>query len=232
MTAQSRIGTLLPTVGTVLVSVVLYFVLRGLGFSEIWSLTIPGVASAALTIVNSVKQKRLDTIGVLVVLELVITLGLAFTSDDPRIAAIRPAFYTLISGAYFLFTCRVGRPIMYTAATPMATDGGEPVRTRAYELAWDNPRFRRNSRLMTGVIGVIMFADSAIRIAVVYHYPAADLDRAFLLSQIAGVVMIVGVIVTMIVFVRPGSKVVDSLMEEAAVSAGTPRGTYQHSQVG
>ncbi|MGU3436382.1 VC0807 family protein [Actinomycetes bacterium M1A6_2h] len=219
MNVQSRIRALVPTFGTVFVSVAAYFVLRRLGFSEIWSLTIPGIASAAMTVANSVRQRRLDTLGALVVLELAITLGLAFTTDDPRIAAIRPAFYTLISGAYFLFTCRVGRPIMYTLATPMATDGGEPVRTRAYEMAWDIPKFRRNSRLMTGIIGVIMLVDSAIRVAVVYHYPASDLDRAFLLSQIAGVVMIVGVIATMVVFVRPGSKVVDGLMAEAHLCA-------------
>ena len=99
-----------------------------------------------------------------------------------------------------MVTCRVGRPIMYAAAAPMATDGGEPVRTRAYELAWAIPSFRRNSRLMTAIIGALMILDSVIRIAVVYHYPAA----------------------TMITFVRPNSRVVDSLMDESANVVGAP----------
>ncbi|MGW4844504.1 VC0807 family protein [Nocardia brasiliensis] len=215
----SRFKALLPLFGNVIVSTVLYFVLRAIGFSEIWSLAIPGIVVAVTTTVGSIRRRSLDVIGALVLVELVVSLGLAFVTDDPRIAAIRPALYMLTTGGFFLFTCVVGKPVMYLLATPMATNGGEPRRTEAYHRAWDEePRFRKLERLMTLGVGLTMFLDSGLRIGIVYSSPASDLDRSFLVSNGAAIVMVVLVIVIMVAFIPRLSKIVDRVQQRVPES--------------
>ncbi|WP_378740246.1 VC0807 family protein [Nocardia brasiliensis] len=210
----SRFKALLPLFGNVIVSTVLYFALRAVGFSEIWSLAIPGIIVAITTTVGSIRRRSLDVIGALVIVELAVSLGLAFVTDDPRIAAIRPALYMLTTGAFFLFTCVVGKPVMYLLATPMATNGGEPRRTAAYHRAWDEePRFRRLERVMTAGVGLTMFLDSGLRVAIVYSSPATDLDRSFLVSNGAAIVMVVLVVAIMFTCIPRLSKIVDQVQQ-------------------
>src|SRR5439155_17975028 len=119
-------------------------------------------------------------VGVLVILEIALSVVLLFVTDDPRIVAIKPAFYTILAGLYLGATCFVGRPAVYVAATPMATRG-DPVRAVAYERAWnESAEFRRRQRFMTGAFAAFLLLASLLRIVVVYHYTAEQIERSFL----------------------------------------------------
>lgn len=205
---------LLPVLAEIVVPTLTYFALRAVGFSAVWSFALPAIGVAAFAAVQTVRSRTIDTIGVLVFIELAVSLSLTSVTDDPRFSAVRPAIYLLFTGAYFLVTCVVGRPIMYLMATPMATNGGDPVRSAAYASAWEySPRFRRIERLMTAGVGLVLFVDSAIRIVIVFSFPADQVGRSFLLSNVASIVMIVLVIAIMIAGVRAASPIVDALAE-------------------
>jgi hypothetical protein len=105
--------------------------------------------------------------------------------------------------------------VLYVMATPMATDGGEPVRTRAYEWAWLNAaRFRAHQRMLTGSVGAVMFLDSALRVLIVFSYPSDQVDASFLYSNAVGVMMIALVAVLMIFFVRRGGRYIDAIVAD------------------
>ncbi|WP_067510090.1 VC0807 family protein [Actinoplanes sp. TFC3] len=209
-----RLRALLPTLLDVIVPVILYFLLKKLGSSDFWALTLAGVGTGVYALVNTIRRRKLDFIGILVLLEIVLSIGLLFITNDPRLVAIKPAFYTTLTGVYFLFTCVVGKPIIYTAVTPIATEG-DPVRTKAYARAWDESRpFRLRERLMTAVFGVGLLIEAVLRIVIVYHWSPAKLDESFVISQLPGIIVIVAVLAFFGSQVPAISKIVDDIQEQ------------------
>ncbi len=206
-----RLRAFLPMLLDVIVPVAAYFVLRKAGLSSFWALTAAGVSTGLYAMFNTIRRRKLDFIGVLVILEILLTLGLLFLTDDPRVVAVKPSFYTALAGLYLVFTCFVGRPIVYLAAAPIATQG-DPARTRAYELAWERSRdFRFRQRMMTAVFGVALIIEAAARVGVVYHYSPEKLDQSFVLSQLPGVVGLVLVLALFRLQVPALRRVVDGV---------------------
>lgn len=159
-----RVRAFAPLVLDVVAPTMRYYLLRACGVGEVAAFAVTAVLTGFAAVAVSLRRRILDTVKVLVCLELALSIGLSIAVHDPRVAAVRSAVYLLIAGGYFLLSCVVGRPVLYVMATPMATDGGEPVRTRAYEWAWLNAaRFRAHQRMLTGSVGAVMFLDSALR---------------------------------------------------------------------
>ena len=208
-----RLRALLPTLLDIVVPVILYFILKKVGFDDFWALTVAGVGTGLWTLYTTIKRRKLDWIGILVILEIILTIALLYTTNDPRVVAIKPAFYTALTGLYFLFTCFVGKPIVYLAVAPMATEG-DPVRTEAYSLAWDeSAKFRLIERMITAAFGIALLIEAVLRVFIVYHWSPAKLSESFLISQLPGGALIVLVLVFVRLQVPTISKIVDNIQE-------------------
>lgn len=210
---MNRLRLFLPVLLDIVVPVIAYVVLRALGANQFWALTLGGVGTGVVALLNTIRRRRLDWIGVLVILEVALSVALLFTTKDPRVVAVKPAFYTALTGFYFLFTCVVGKPVVYLAAAPIAT-GGDPVRTEAYGLAWDeSPVFRARERVITAAFGVALLIESVLRVWIVYHWSPAKLGESFVLSQLPGIVLLVAVLGLARSQVPTISKIVDGIQE-------------------
>jgi len=217
-----RLRALMPTLLDIIVPVILYFILKKVGLSDFWALTVAGVGTGVYALVNTVRRRKIDFIGILVLLEIALSVGLLFLTDDPRLVAIKPAFYTTLTGLYFLFTCVVGKPIVYLAVTPIATDG-DPVRTEAYAQAWDrSAKFRTRERLMTAAFGVGLLIEAVLRVFIVYRYSPAKLDESFVISQLPGLVVIAAVLLFFRSQVPAISKIVDGFQEQIKEQRKSP----------
>jgi len=213
---MNRLRLLLPTLLDVIVPIVVYFVLRGVGVGQFWALTSAGVGTGVYALFNTIRRRKLDFIGILVLLEVALSAALVFTTDDPRLVAAKPAFYTALAGVYFLFTCVVGKPVVYIAAAPIAS-GGDLVRADAYDLAWDeSATFRTRERLMTAAFGGVLVIESVLRVWIVYHWSPARLDESFVISQLPGLVGLVLVLGFVRLQVPTISKIVDGIQERLA----------------
>jgi hypothetical protein len=213
---MSRLRLLLPTLLDLVVPIVVYFVLRQVGVDQFWALTAAGIGTGVYALFNTARRRELDFIGILVLLELALSAALLFTTDDPRVVAIKPAFYTALAGLYFLFTCVVGKPVVYIAAAPIAS-GGDPVRAQAYDLAWDeSATFRRRERLMTLAFGLALLIESVLRVWIVYQWSPEKLDESFVISQLPALVLLAAVLVFVRLQVPTISKIVDAIQERLA----------------
>jgi intracellular septation protein A len=185
---------MVPLLLDVVVPTVGYFVLHAAGLSDFWALAVAGSATALVTVVNTVKRRRLDALGVLVVIEIALSVALLFVTRDPRILLVKPSFFVAVGGIFCLVTLFLGRPLVFTTAKPMATKG-DPRRAAAYEMAWDrSPRFRQLERTITAAWGIAFVAEAVLRALVVYHYPADQIRNSILLSQAPGLVLIAAAI--------------------------------------
>ncbi|HEY9476015.1 MAG TPA: VC0807 family protein [Mycobacteriales bacterium] len=185
---------LLPILADIVIPTAVYLLLHRLGVGDVWALTAAGAATGVHTAIATVRRRRLDGIGLLVVCELALAVLLLSVTQDPRLVLARPAFYTALSGTYLLASC-LGQPIVYHAARPMAVKG-DPRRAVAYERTWDrSAEFRRRERLITAGIGAALLVESVLRVVVVYSLPPRQVEESVLLSQVPGLVLLVVVIV-------------------------------------
>jgi hypothetical protein len=113
-----------------------------------------------------------------------------------------------------LISCLAGRPLSYTAATPMATKG-DPERAVAYERTWHHsPELRAIHRQLTAGIGVAMVAYAILRVLIVYSFSTGT---ALLAQDVPGLVLIALVVVLIRRRVPRLRRIVDA--EQAALAA-------------
>src|SRR4029453_14588177 len=169
--ATSRLPALLPTLLDLVIPTAGYFLLHWAGLPDIWALTIAGAATGVNAAVTTIRRGRLDALGLLVVAEVGVSVVLVAVTADPRLILARPAVYLAVAGVVNLVSGFAGRPLSYTASTPIAPKG-DPERAVAYELAWPHPpELRRIHRQLTAGIGLAMIVYAVLRVLIVYSFP-------------------------------------------------------------
>jgi hypothetical protein len=187
---KSKLRAALPLLADIVIPVAGYYLLHALGLGDFWALTISGMATGLNAVANTILRRRLDGLGLLVVIELALSIALLFVTRDPRIVLIKPSFYIAVGGGYALVSCFAGKPLVYFSAMPFATRG-DPKRLTAYERAWDDsPAFRRIMRVLTVVWGVAFLVDAVVRVVIVYRFGPDQVNRSLLLSQVPSIVLL------------------------------------------
>ena len=169
-----------------------YFVLHALGVSALGALILGSLVAILSTVINTVRRKRLDGVGVLVIVEIAASIALQFVMRDPRLLLIKPSFYSAIGAGYLFITAFYGRPLTYQGVKAMAAKGG-PERAAACERAWErSAAFRTAIRVSTIGWGIAFLADAVLRVILVYALP---IERAVWLSNLphlAAIVLLIG----------------------------------------
>jgi hypothetical protein len=214
---NAKLRALLPMLVDIVLPVAGYYLLSVCGLDDFWALTIAGLATAAHALVTTVRRRRLDGIGALVVLEIALSLVLLAVTRDPRIVLLKPSFYTALAGLFLLGTCVAGKPFTIDITRPMAI-GGDETRAPAVDAATAHSTgFRRAHLQITAVWGVLWLVESVVRGWVVL---VTDVSTGVLASQVPGIVALVAGIVYTRSRVPALKRYVD---EYADVSAsGTP----------
>jgi hypothetical protein len=193
---NDRMKALLPFLLDLIIPIGGYFLLHNVfGLSDFWALSLGGLATMVNAVVTTVRRGRLDSFGLLVVLEVALSVVLLFVSRDPRVLLLKPAFYVAVGGLWALVTLRVGKPLAYESGKPFATKG-DPMLVVAYERAYErSDRFRAALRVVTAMWGVAFLLDAALRVVIVYRYSPALINDSLLLSQVPLIALLVLVIV-------------------------------------
>lgn len=187
-----------------------------------------GVIAAVPVAQASLGGEQVDGMGLFVLVELAAGVVVTLVSDDPRFVLARPAIYTAVAGIYALVSCRVGRPLMFDAAKPMAV-AGDPLRGQAYENAWLNSaRFRAISRAMTGGLAAVMVAESVLRVIIVYRGERVDLVGTGLAAQLPAIALLVVFVLGVRFLAVPRSReIVDRELNALRTVPGTRPGDPQ-----
>jgi hypothetical protein len=189
-----KLRAALPMLVDIVLPVAGYYLLSACGVDDFWALTIAGLATAAHALVTTVRRRRLDGLGALVVLEIALSLVLLAVTRDPRIVLLKPSFYTAFAGVFLLGTCVAGKPFTMDMTRPMAV-GGDPARAAAVDAATANSAgYRREHVRITAVWAVIWLVESVVRGWIVLE---TDVATGVLASQVPGLVaLVVGALYT------------------------------------
>jgi hypothetical protein len=173
------------------------------------AMTAAGAAAGLSTVINTIKRRGLDRVGLLVVLELAAAITIMIFVHDERLMLIRPSVYTAIAAVYLIVSGIAGKPLTYAGSRVMAARGG-PARIAAFERTWDkSPEFRHTHIAVTIAFGICLAIDSILRVIIVYHFPV---DRAAWLSNVPHMTAIALMVVTSALAGRRFSRLVDQQM--------------------
>jgi hypothetical protein len=188
---------------------VAYFLVKAFGAPVVWAMTIAGAVAGLSAVVNSIRRGKIDALGALVVVEIIASLLLMIFVRDPRLALIRPSFYTAVASVFLISSAFVGQPLTFAGSRQMAASGG-PARLAAFERTWEkSAEFRRTHRRVTFGFGIAFALDSILRVAIVYGTPV---ERAAWLSNIPHLTAIVLMVAISALAGRKFGRLVDEQM--------------------
>lgn len=188
---------------------VAYLLVKMIGAPAAWAMTVAGTVAGLSAAVNTVRRGKIDAVGALVLLEIVVSLLLMIFIRDQRLMLIRPSFYTAMAAVFLLSSAMAGKPLSFAGSRHMAAAGG-PARLAAFERTWEkSAEFRRTHRSVTFGFGLALALDSILRIVIVYEAPT---DRAPWLSNVPHVAAIILFVIISALAGRKFSRLVDEHM--------------------
>lgn len=135
-----------------------------------------------------VRTQRLDIIGVISLIFIVLGLLTSLISGNPRFFLIKESAFTGLFGLAFLGSLLLPRPLMFHLSRQFYS-GGDPNRAARFEERWHDTAFRFGQRLMTVVWGCALISEALIRIGLVFIMP---IPIFLVVSPVMGVMVIVG----------------------------------------
>jgi hypothetical protein len=178
----------LPFLLDFLVPLAAFYALTAAGLSSFWSLTIGGALTGVVSGVNTLRRRRLDGLGLLVIAEIALGLVLIATTRDPRLVLARSSLYLALAGIWVLGSAVLGRPVTINTSKGFAARSDGEAGIAAVEwLAANSAPFLRIHRRLSALWGGMFLLYAVVRVVIIY---STSVSRAVSVSEIPGLVAI------------------------------------------
>jgi hypothetical protein len=170
----------------------------------------------ALSIILSwLRKRRIDVVGVAVLMAILGGILVAFLTHEPRFAALKAAPFFALFGAACLLSLAAPRPLMFFVAREFAA-GGDAARRAEWNARLEIPQFRRGMRRLTAVWGIATLVGAALGIAAAFLLP---ISVTLVVEPMIGAGIVAGLLLWTAGFARRGEarlrQAQDALAEEA-----------------
>jgi hypothetical protein len=163
-------GMLVTYLPTLVLPVVLYQVLIGRGVATIPALTATAIFPLGSVLFDWARTRRLNVLGVLVLLFIVVGVVTSVLSGDPRFYLIKESFLTGTWALLCFGSLLLPRPPRFYFARDFVS-AGNPEAAARFDGLWAYPTFRCSQRLVTIVWGVAFLAEALLRLALSFILP-------------------------------------------------------------
>lgn len=130
--------------------------------SSIAALSIATMVPLVDNLIHLAKHRRMDAFGSLMLFTFLLTLLLVWMGGSEKILLVRESLITAGVGLVFLGSLFFRRPLMFYLAIRF-------VPNNEFAASWEHTYFRFVMRLMTFVWGLILTAEAAVRVVMVYE---------------------------------------------------------------
>jgi hypothetical protein len=144
---------------------VAYQLLRSAGQSEVSALILSGILPALGIVINLIRRRRIDAVGILVLAGIAIGTILGVVTHDPKLVLMEGSVPTAVFGLVCLGSLWTSRPLIYRFALEFM--GEESPRGQEFSSLWQYPAFRHIFNVFTVVWGVTYLAEAGARVALV-----------------------------------------------------------------
>ena len=147
--------------------VALFYALRAGGVDQLTALLISGAPPALRVAVTFARRRRLDAIGALVAVAVVLSVVSSLIEGDPRTLLVRNAVLGFPFALWMFASLNARRPLTYESAKALL-----PRKDRAFERVWAaEPSFRRVWRRLAVLWGCALLLQSAANVVMAYTLP-------------------------------------------------------------
>lgn len=143
----------------------LYLWLRSRGWSTVTSLVVSGALPAVGVIMGIALKRRIDVIGMVVLLGIAVGTALGLASGSARLVLLEGSVPTALFGAVCLGSLWTARPLMYRFAVEFM--GEDSPRGQDFADKWRYAGFRHALRVTTVVWGVAYVLEATARVVIV-----------------------------------------------------------------
>jgi hypothetical protein len=144
---------------------VTYSLLRSSGSSAATALVISGVFPAFGVALAAARNRRLDVIGAVVLVGIVVGSVVGLATGDARLLLLKGSVPTAVFGVLCLASLWSSRPLIFRFA--LEFKGPDTPKGRDFADLWRYAGFRHPFRVITAVWGVAYIAEAAARIVIV-----------------------------------------------------------------
>jgi intracellular septation protein A len=165
---------MLPTlVFDVAMPILAFNALTSYGVSTLWALVAGGLFPAINNLRVWAKSRRLEPLGIIVMIFLVIGTAASLISGSVFFALIKESFLTATFGLICLGSLLAERPLMFYIIRQFVA-GNDPVRVEWWNSLWQYPDFRAAQRLVTAVWGIAYLVEALLRVGFALLLPPAQ----------------------------------------------------------
>lgn len=157
---------------------VTYSVLRSAGMSAVGALVLSGVVPALGVLLGVAHHRRVDVVGVLVLVGIAVGTVLGLASGSARLVLLEGSVPTAVFGAVCIGSLWTARPLMYWFAIELI--GADTPKGRDFADKWRYIGFRHAFRVTTVVWGVAYLAEAIARVLIV---ESTSTGSAFVVSK-------------------------------------------------
>jgi len=149
-----------------------YFLVRRHVHSDAQALIIAGSCSVAWIVIQFVRRRRVDLVGVIVLFGFVVgVVSSVLLHGNAYVLKVRDAFFTALFGAACVVTVFTHeRPTLFYVSRYLSA-GNDPDKVAAYNLLHEVPIGRRTFKVLSIVWGIGLMAEAGFRIVLAGMLP-------------------------------------------------------------
>lgn len=190
--SRPNIRAMLPSlVVNALLPYVVYQLLTGQGYSTFTSLMVAAILPAIGIAAGWVRTRRVDGIGLISLIFIVIGIVTSLISGDVRFLLLKDSFMTGLFGLALLASLLLPRPLLFYFGRQFV-GSGSPEQAAHFDTLWQYQMFRFSMHLMTVVWGCAYVAEALLRVLLLSLLP---IPTFLLVSQPMALVVTAGLIV-------------------------------------
>jgi hypothetical protein len=170
---RSRLGALAPiAVFDIAGPLAVYWLLRAAGTAEVTALIVSGILPAMGVAWGIIRHRRIDAIGSLVLVGIVVGTVVGLTTHSARLMLMEGSVPTAVFGLACLGSLLTAEPLLYRIA--LQTRGAGTAARRDLEARLSRPGMARAFRIVSLVWGVTFLAEAVSRVLIVETTSASD----------------------------------------------------------
>ena len=178
--------------------------------STIDALLLASSVPALFTLGGVIWNKRIDMMGVLVVVGLLLSAAFALLFKSPQLLLLQSAAVSGLFGVVMLLSLLFPRPALFYIIRSILTQN-DPQRVASFNADWAFPQFRSFYRLMTIVWGGVTVAHLMLLTVLVFTLP---ISLMLVLSPILNFAVIMPVAHWSVLYLRKNKRIFDQLRQQ------------------
>jgi intracellular septation protein A len=179
--------------GNVVLPYLIYVVLGDAGFSTMTALLASAVPPVVLTVFTALRRHRLDAVGMISLITIVIAIGTSVLTGNARFMLAKDGLFPLVLGLAMLVSLLIGKPLIFHVIR-LVTGVDNPEVLGRLDRAWRYEGYRTQVRRYTALCGIVLLAMVLAQVTGAFTLPVGFAVPALNVFQIAvSAALVIGV---------------------------------------